>query len=101
MRNCLDRWPGQTSLNIAGNWSRQEPLLLKGSYYPLVPWLKRLNVHQLVLEFATPRAGELAALLDDEGIRQSKELGLGVVNPRLDEIESLETKVWRHAWRSH
>ena len=78
-----------------GNWSRQEQLLLKGSYYPLVPWLKQLKVHQLVLEFATPRAGELAALVDNEEIRENKELGLGVVNPRLEEIESVETIVRR------
>jgi 5-methyltetrahydropteroyltriglutamate--homocysteine methyltransferase len=78
-----------------GNWSQQEQLLLKGSYYPLVPWLKQLKVHQLVLEFATPRAGELAALVDNEEIRENKELGLGVVNPRLEEIESVETIVRR------
>jgi 5-methyltetrahydropteroyltriglutamate--homocysteine methyltransferase len=78
-----------------GNWSQQEQLLLKGSYYPLVPWLKQLKVHQLVLEFATPRAGELAALVDNEEIRENKELGLGVVNPRLEEIESVETIVHR------
>jgi 5-methyltetrahydropteroyltriglutamate--homocysteine methyltransferase len=61
----------------------------------LVPYLTRLNVQQLVLEFATPRAGELAALLSNEEIRASKELGLGVVNPRLEEIEPVESIVSR------
>ncbi len=78
-----------------GNWSPQEHLLLKGSYYPLVPYLTRLNVQQLVLEFATPRAGELAALLSNDEIRASKELGLGIVNPRLEEIEPVEAIVSR------
>ena len=69
--------------------------MLKGSYYPLVPYLTRLNVQQLVLEFATPRAGELAALLSNDEIRARKELGLGVVNPRLEEIEPVEAIVSR------
>jgi 5-methyltetrahydropteroyltriglutamate--homocysteine methyltransferase len=73
-----------------GNWSQQEDTLLSGSYFPLVPYLSRLRVQQLVLEYATPRAGELAALLDSTEIRQEKELGLGVVNPRTVEIESAE-----------
>ena len=42
-----------------GNWSRKENVLLQGNYGPLLPWLMRMNVHQLVLEMATPRAGEI------------------------------------------
>ena len=61
----------RTGLHVCrGNWSQQEHTLLKGSYHPLVPYLARLNVRQLVLEFATPRAGEVAALLDSELIRK-------------------------------
>jgi 5-methyltetrahydropteroyltriglutamate--homocysteine methyltransferase len=78
-----------------GNWSRQESTLLKGSYHPLVPYLARLGVDQLVLEFATPRAGELAALLGSEAIRGTKELGLGVVNPRTDDVEPVAAIVAR------
>ena len=64
-----------------GNWSRDETTLLRGSYRPLAPYLERLHAMQLVLEYATERAG---TLLKFEG----KELGLGVVNPRIDEVES-------------
>ena len=78
-----------------GNWSRQESTLLTGSYHPLTPYLARLDVDQLVLEFATPRAGELGALLSSEAIRGAKELGLGVVNPRIDGVESPEAIVER------
>lgn len=78
-----------------GNWSRQESTLLEGSYYPLAPYLARMNVDQLVLEFATPRAGELGALLSSDAIRGDKELGLGVVNPRTDEVETPEAIVER------
>jgi 5-methyltetrahydropteroyltriglutamate--homocysteine methyltransferase len=73
-----------------GNWSQKEQILLKGSYHPLAPYLARLNVRQLVLEFATPRAGELRALLGVREIIERKELGLGVVNPRTPETEPVK-----------
>jgi 5-methyltetrahydropteroyltriglutamate--homocysteine methyltransferase len=64
-----------------GNWSRDETTLLRGGYEPLKPYLDRLEVTQLVLEYATERAGQLLAF-------GHKELGLGVVNPRSDVMES-------------
>ena len=66
-----------------GNWSRDESTLLRGSYAPLAPYLARLNVQQLVLEYATERAGEIVAI-------ESKELGLGVTNPRTAELETTD-----------
>jgi 5-methyltetrahydropteroyltriglutamate--homocysteine methyltransferase len=78
-----------------GNWSQKEQILLKGSYHPLAPYLARLNVRQLVLEFATPRAGELAALFGVREIADEKELGLGVVNPRTPETEPVKAIVER------
>jgi 5-methyltetrahydropteroyltriglutamate--homocysteine methyltransferase len=68
-----------------GNWSRKEEVLLKGNYGPLLPYLVRMHIDQLVLEMATPRAGELDVFKE---YANEKELGLGVVNPRTDEIES-------------
>ena len=38
-----------------GNWSQNEATLLRGSYHPLAPYLERLDVGQLVLEYATER----------------------------------------------
>src|SRR5271170_617120 len=67
-----------------GNWSRKENVLLQGNYGPLLPWLMRMNVHQLVLEMATPRAGEIEVFKE---YRNEKEIGLGVANPRTDAIE--------------
>ena len=64
-----------------GNWSRDETTLLTGGYQPLAPYLGRLDVAQLVLEYATDRAGDLVRF-------DGKELGMGVVNPRTDAIES-------------
>ena len=70
-----------------GNWSRKEEVLLKGNYGPMLPYLMQMNVDQLVLEFATPRAGELEVFKE---YKNEKEIGLGVVNPRTDTIETPE-----------
>ena len=67
-----------------GNWSRKENVLLTGNYGPLLPYLMRMNIDQLVLEMATPRAGELEVFKE---YRNEKEIGLGVSNPRTDDIE--------------
>lgn len=74
----------RTGLHICrGNWSQNEATLLRGSYHPLLPYLERLQVQQLVLEYATERAGHLL-------VCAGKELGLGVVNPRTPTVESPE-----------
>src|SRR4029077_17020516 len=75
-----------------GNWSRKENVLLKGNYGPLLPYLTQMNIDQLVLEFATPRAGELEVFKE---YRNEKEIGLGVVNPRTDGVENTEQIVAR------
>jgi 5-methyltetrahydropteroyltriglutamate--homocysteine methyltransferase len=65
-----------------GNWSRDESILLRGGYHPLAPYLDRMKgVRQLVLEYATERAGDVLRF-------EGKELGLGVVNPRSEVVES-------------
>jgi 5-methyltetrahydropteroyltriglutamate--homocysteine methyltransferase len=75
-----------------GNWSRKEEVLLKGNYGPMLPYLVQMHIDQLVLEMATPRAGELAVFKE---YANAKELGLGVSNPRTDEIESPQMIVQR------
>ncbi len=78
-----------------GNWSQNEDILLKGPYQPLVRFLEQAPIRQMVLEFATPRAGELSSLLASKRLRGERELGLGVVNPRTEEIETVEQIVAR------
>jgi 5-methyltetrahydropteroyltriglutamate--homocysteine methyltransferase len=79
----------RTGLHVCrGNWSRDESTLLRGSYAPLAEWFERVPVTQLVLEYATPRAGELIS-------PGGKELGLGVVNPRSEDVETPEQIVAR------
>ncbi len=76
----------KTCLHVCrGNWSRKEETLLSGDYSPLVKYFQEMKVDQLVLEFATSRAGKLSVL---EGLSSEKELGLGVVNPRTDVVET-------------
>ncbi|MGH2588942.1 MAG: vitamin-B12 independent methionine synthase [Dehalococcoidia bacterium] len=67
-----------------GNWSTREEVLLSGDYEAIMPWLARLRVDQLVLEYATPRAGALTPL----ATLTHHEVGLGVVNPRTDAEDS-------------
>ncbi|MFJ7728087.1 vitamin-B12 independent methionine synthase [Neobacillus sp. NPDC097160] len=74
-----------------GNWSTQEQVLLRGPYDPLIPYLAHVKVDQLILEYATPRAGELDVIRDFGG----KELGFGVVNPRTETIETAQTIIER------
>jgi 5-methyltetrahydropteroyltriglutamate--homocysteine methyltransferase len=66
-----------------GNWSQDESTLLSGSYQPLKPYLERMQIRQFVLEYATERAGDLLELA-------APELGLGVVNPRTEAVESVD-----------
>jgi methionine synthase II (cobalamin-independent) len=75
-----------------GNWSRDESVLLTGDYAPLTKAFAAMNVDQFVLEHSTPRAGEIdivGAALGD------REIGLGVVNPRTDIVESPDEIVQR------
>jgi methionine synthase II (cobalamin-independent) len=77
----------RTGVHICrGNWSRKEEVLLTGNYAPLVSFFESIKVDQLVLEFATPRAGDIAIV--GPALR-GREIGLGVVNPRTNSAESV------------
>jgi len=78
----------RTAIHVCrGNWSRREEVLLAGDYMPLVGAFQKMHVDQFVLEYATPRAGELAVIGESLA---SKEIGLGVVNPRTETAEPVE-----------
>lgn len=80
------------SLHVCrGNWSRDESILLTGPYTPLLPLFEETLPNILTLEFSTPRAGEISSLFSSDLIRENCILGLGVMNPRTDDIESLES----------
>ncbi len=75
-----------------GNWSRKEEVLLTGNYGPMLPYLTQMNIDRLVLECATPRAGEMEVFKE---YSNEKEIGFGVVNPRTDDIEPPEQIISR------
>jgi 5-methyltetrahydropteroyltriglutamate--homocysteine methyltransferase len=78
----------KTGLHVCrGNWSRQEGVLLQGAYDPLIPYFSRMRVNQLVLEYATERAGSVDVL---GALPPEMEIGLGVCNPRSSEVESVD-----------
>jgi len=78
----------RTGLHVCrGNWSRKEEVLLAGDYEKLLPAFTKIDVDQFVLEYATPRAGDVDVVgkaLSD------REIGLGVVNPRTAEPERVD-----------
>ena len=90
MNRVIDGFQDRTRIGIhicRGNWSKREDVLITGDYQPLVNCLKQMHVHQCVLEYATPRAGDLSVVghtLSD------REIGLGCVNPRTDFAEPPE-----------
>ena len=94
MNETMDGITGiKTGVHVCrGNWSRREDVLLTGNYGPMLPYLMQMNVDQLVLECATPRAGEMEVFKE---YSNEKEIGLGVTNPRTDEIESPEEIIAR------
>jgi 5-methyltetrahydropteroyltriglutamate--homocysteine methyltransferase len=78
----------RTGVHICrGNWSKQDSVHLSGDYEPLVPSLSKINVQQLVLEFATPRAGDFGIV---GRTLSNREIGLCVMSPKNDEPESVE-----------
>ncbi len=84
VNRVVDGFAGSVRIGLhvcRGNWSTDESTLLRGGYRPLEPYLRQMQVQQLVLEYATERAGDLVPI-------GGRELGLGVVNPRTTAVES-------------
>ena len=79
-----------------GNWSRSEDVLLTGDYASLVPCFRKINVRQFVLEYATPRAGDVDVI---GRVLSDREIGLGVVNPRTAHTEGVD-EIVRNAERA-
>lgn len=73
-----------------GNWTKDERPLLTGSYDALGKFFESIGVMMLTLEFSTPRAGEVDLLFKNNHLKDYVILGLGVINPRSDEIEKTD-----------
>ncbi len=95
MNRVVAGFSGKTRIGLhvcRGNWSKREDVLITGDYQPLVDCFRGMQIDQLVLEYATPRAGELAVIGRAFGDR---EIGMGCVNPRTDSAEPVEFIVHR------
>jgi 5-methyltetrahydropteroyltriglutamate--homocysteine methyltransferase len=80
--------PARLALHICrGNWTRDERAALRGDYAPLLAFLKQVKVGTLFLELCTPRAGEMELL---RSLPEDRRIGVGVVNQKLDYVESIE-----------
>ena len=65
MNKVVDGFEDQLRIGLhvcRGNWSKREDVLITGDYQPLVDCFSKMKVQQLVLEYATPRAGDLAVV---------------------------------------
>ena len=71
-----------------GNWTPDENMALSGDYSLLLPLFNQLKVGRLILEFCTPRAGDLHVL---KNLRPDLNLGLGIINPKTASIESVDS----------
>ena len=80
--------PDRLALHVCrGNWTRDESAVLAGGYGPLLDLLKRVEVGVLFLELATPRSGDAEVLRSIPG---DKRVGVGVVNPKTDDVETVD-----------
>ena len=78
----------RTAMHVCrGNWSPDESVALAGDYRALLAHFKQLEVGTLMLELATPRAGEIEVLRE---LPSDRRIGVGVVNQKHAEIESVE-----------
>ena len=75
-----------------GNWTPDERVALTGDYRPLLALLGSVDVGTLFLELATPRAGGLEILAE---LPHDRRIGIGVVNQKRREIETVEEVVAR------
>jgi 5-methyltetrahydropteroyltriglutamate--homocysteine methyltransferase len=69
-----------------GNWTRDESAALVGDYLPLVPLFHKVKVGTFLLEFCTPRAGDLQIL---KYLPTDVRVGVGLVNPKDQGVESV------------
>ena len=78
----------RTAVHVCrGNWTRDEHACLSGDYGPLLGTLSAFQVGTFLLEMCTPRAGDMAVLAK---LPADRRIGLGVVNQKLDRIETVD-----------
>jgi 5-methyltetrahydropteroyltriglutamate--homocysteine methyltransferase len=80
--------PERLALHVCrGNWTPDEGAALRGDWAPLLDFLAAAPVGTLLLEMATPRAGDEAIL---DALPRSMRIGLGAVDQKLQRVETVE-----------
>jgi 5-methyltetrahydropteroyltriglutamate--homocysteine methyltransferase len=69
-----------------GNWTPDESAALRGDWTPLLDFVSSAPVGTLLLEMATPRAGDEAIL---DALPRDKRVGLGAVDQKLARVETV------------
>ena len=64
----------------------------QGSFEPIMPQLRRLNVGHITMEFTTPGSGEMSVLRE---LPEDVEIGLGCVSTLPGVVDSVKTIVTR------
>lgn len=64
----------------------------RGSYDPIMPQLRRLDVGHVTMEFTTPGSGEMSVLQE---LSEDVEIGLGCVSCLPGQVDSVDTIVQR------
>jgi 5-methyltetrahydropteroyltriglutamate--homocysteine methyltransferase len=76
-----------------GNWTPDESAALRGDWAPLVDFLAAAPVGALLLEMATPRAGDEAIL---DALPRDRRIGLGAIDqkqPRVETVDEIRARV--------
>jgi len=85
---------GVTGIKIAVHLCRRAGARVRGEhshgggYGPILPYLNRLKVHHLTMEFTAPQSGDMAVFKE---LREDLEIGLGCVDVTPGQIDSAET----------
>jgi 5-methyltetrahydropteroyltriglutamate--homocysteine methyltransferase len=79
-----------------GNWTPDESAALRGDWQPLLDFVSTAPVGTLLLEMATPRAGDEAIL---DALPKGKRVGLGAVDQKLARVETVAEIIARVAPR--
>lgn len=91
---AINRDKSKVGLHVCrGNWSKDESILLEGPYTPLNDLFEYVKADILYLEYSTDRAGSLDSLFANNSLSDNIILGLGVMNPRSDLTESVDSIV--------
>ncbi len=82
----------ETALHLCRRNKGRQGWIGAGGYEPIIPYLKTIDVNQLVLEYSIPVAGDFSALQE---LPEKFKIGLGCVECRFEHVDTPEEIVGR------